>query len=320
MNWAEISIATTTEGIEIVNGFLMAHGVSSVMIEDANDFKSFLSDTTVHWDYVEESLMALSEAETKIKFYLPDTPQGFETLSQIRTDLPSLLADVDLGTLEINISYREEEEWETAWQKYYHPIEISDRLVIVPEWETYTPKEGQKALLLNPGMAFGTGSHQTTKLCLQLLDQAVRPGDRLLDMGCGSGILSIAARLLGADEVTGVDIDQLAVKIAGENAALNGIMDHRFTLYCGDVTEDQELANKLGEAPYDLITANIVADVIKGMKSYLYRFLRPQGTLIVSGIISERSDEVADALKQEGFIELVRTEDSEWTAIRFKKE
>ncbi len=319
MNWAEISIATTTEGIEIVNGFLMAHGVSSVMIEDAEDFKNFLSDTTVHWDYVEDSLMALAQAETKIKFYLPANPQGFETLTQIQGDLLKLQSEVDLGTLELTVSYREEEEWATAWQKYYHPIEISDRLVIVPEWETYSTKEGQKALLLNPGMAFGTGSHQTTKLCLQLLDRVVKPGDRMLDMGCGSGILSIAGRLLGADEVTGVDIDQLAVKIAGENAALNGVIDDRFTLYCGDVTEDPELAKRLGETSYDLITANIVADVIKGMKSYLYRFLRPEGTLIVSGIIRERSDEVADALKEEGFLEILRMEDSEWTAIQLKK-
>ncbi|MEG2597028.1 MAG: 50S ribosomal protein L11 methyltransferase [Oscillospiraceae bacterium] len=146
MNWAEVSIQTTTEGIEIVIGFLMVHGVHSVMIEDANDFNQFLNDTTVYWDYVDETLMEMQHCKTQIKFYLEDNPQGFETLNQIKADIPSLQkqSEMNLGELSVTIFYKEEEEWETAWKKYYHPIEISSQLVIVPEWETYQPKNGQK--------------------------------------------------------------------------------------------------------------------------------------------------------------------------------
>ena len=148
MNWAEIAIKTTTAGIEIVNGFLMAHGVSSVMIEDAADFQNFLEDTTIYWDYVDDKLMEMAHCDTRIKFYLPDTPQGHETLAQIQTDLPRLQQDceINLGELAVEIGYKEQEEWETAWQKYYHPIENSDRLIIVPDWEKAPEKEGQHQL------------------------------------------------------------------------------------------------------------------------------------------------------------------------------
>ena len=232
MNWAEIAIKTTTEGIEIVNGFLMAHGVSSVMIEDAADFQNFLEDTTIYWDYVDDKLMEMAHCDTRIKFYLPDTPQGHETLAQIQTDLARLQQDCDinLGELTVEIGYKEQEEWETAWQKYYHPIEISDRLVIVPDWEKAEFKEGQKQLRLNPGMAFGTGDHNTTRLCLQVLDSQMPEGVSVLDMGCGSGILSIAALMLGAKHVTAVDIDQLATKIARENAELNHIPEEQLEI------------------------------------------------------------------------------------------
>jgi len=141
MNWAEISLKTTTPGIEIVCGFLMAHGVSSTLIEDAADFNSFLTDTTVYWDYVDDDLMKMASCDTVIKFYLADNPQGFETLNQIKADLPSLRSttDLDLGELKLTVGYKEEEEWETAWKKYYHPIVISEKLAIVPEWESFAP-------------------------------------------------------------------------------------------------------------------------------------------------------------------------------------
>ena len=191
MNWAEISIQTTTEGIEIVTGFLMAHGVNQVMIEDAADFQNFLSDTTVYWDYVDEGLMEKMEhCDTKVKFYLTDTPDGYETLSQIKSDLTRLPAaeeGIDLGPLTVEVVYKEQEEWETAWQKYYHPIEISDNLIIVPEWEKVDLKPGQKQLLLNPGMAFGTGGHNTTRLVLSMLDKLRWRGRRCWTWAAAAG-------------------------------------------------------------------------------------------------------------------------------------
>ncbi len=316
MNWAEVSIETTTQGIEILTGFLMVHGVNCVMIEDANDFNAFLNDTTIHWDYVDENLMKMQHCATKVKFYLADNPQGFEILNQIKADIQYLQKDheIDLGTLQIDIGYKEEEEWETAWKKYYHPIPISDRLVIVPEWEDYHGKQGQKILRLNPGMAFGTGGHNTTRLCLTMLDEIAPFGKEVLDMGCGSGILSIAALLLGAKNVTAIDIDELATKISHENAALNGVDNENFTVYCGNILEDSRLADTIGQKPYDIIVANIVADVIIAMAPLFQRFIREDGTLIVSGIIESRAHEVINRLEAAGFsIKEVR-EDNDWIA------
>lgn len=318
MEWAEVTIKTTGEGIEIVNGFLTAHGVPCVMIEDAGDFNRFLEDTTIYWDYVDDELMKMAHCDTAVKFYLADNPQGFETLQHIKSDLYTLreLTELDLGSLELTVSYREEEEWETAWRKYYHPIEISDRLVIVPEWEEYAPKEGQKVLLLNPGMAFGTGSHYTTRLCLSFLSEMVSGGEEMLDMGCGSGILSIAALLLGAKEVTAVDIDQLAAKIARENAALNGVDGENFQVYCGNVLNDEVLCGKLAQKQYGLIAANIVADVIIAMAPLFKRLLKRDGFLLVSGIIGERAEEVKAALDREGFALLEERLDDDWAALK----
>lgn len=316
MEWAEISLKTTTEGLEIVTGFLMAQGVSSVMIEDAADFNRFLKDTEIHWDYVDEELMGLASCDTTVKFYLPDNPQGFETLNQIKAALPGLqqMNSISLGSLALTVSYREEEEWETAWKKYYHPIVIGPKLAVVPEWEDFTPIPGQQVLRLDPGMAFGTGGHHTTRLCLGFLCSCPLEGAALLDMGCGSGILSIAARLLGAETATGVDIDQLAVKISHENATLNGVDDERLTLYCGNVLGDEALADKLGERQYDVITANIVADVIIAMAPLFARYLKQTGQLLVSGIISERAEEVLSVLRENGFTLLEMKEESDWAA------
>ena len=320
MNWAEISIQTTTEGIEIVTGFLMAHGVNQVMIEDAADFQNFLSDTTVYWDYVDEGLMEKMEhCDTKVKFYLTDTPDGYETLSQIKSDLTRLPAaeeGIDLGPLTVEVVYKEQEEWETAWQKYYHPIEISDNLIIVPEWEKVDLKPGQKQLLLNPGMAFGTGGHNTTRLVLSMLDKLPVEGEKVLDMGCGSGILSIAALLLGAGAVTAVDIDPLAVKIAGENAELNGVQDERLAIIAGNVLTDDALADQLAAEPVDLILANIVADVLIGMAPLFVRCLKPGGDLIISGIITERAEEVLSVMREYGFAVADQQEENGWCAAR----
>ncbi|HIQ57934.1 MAG TPA: 50S ribosomal protein L11 methyltransferase [Candidatus Merdivicinus intestinavium] len=321
MNWAEISIQTATEGIEIVCGFLMAHGVSSVMIEDAADFENFLQDTTIHWDYVDEDLMKLTTAPTVIKFYLPDNPQGYETLNAVKRDLPHLQEgqEIDLGSLEISLTYKEEEDWETAWQKYYHPIVVSPRLAVVPEWEKYDAPAGQTVLRMNPGMAFGSGSHDTTRLCLQFLDGLSLSGLSVLDMGCGSGILSIAALLMGAKSVSAVDIDQLAVKIAHENAALNGCDDGRLSICCGNVLEDAALADEIGAESYDIIVANIVADVIKAMAPLFARYLKADGTLVVSGIITERAEEVTSCLEVHGFAVSELREGNGWAAAVLKR-
>lgn len=313
MNYKEIAICTTTNGIDIVSGFLTTHGVRGVMIEDAADFEEFLSDTTVRWDYIEEDLMKLREAETRVKFYLPDNVQGAETYRQICAALETLRGEnpeVALGRLSVETGQVSEEDWSTAWKKYYHPTKVGEQLVVVPCWEQYRAAPGEVVVTLDPGMAFGTGTHETTRLCMRLLEGCVTRETALLDIGTGSGILAITALLLGAKSAVGVDIDELATKVAGENAGLNGVAD-RLTLLCGDLTEQVT-------GSFDVVCANIVADVIIRLSGDVTRFMKPGGILLCSGIIDERCGEVEAALTEAGLtIEEVLTENG-WAAIRLR--
>ena len=311
MNYKQITIYTTTQAIDIISGFLTMHGVRGVMIEDAQDFTDFLSDTTIHWDYVDEELMRLKTVETNVTFYLADNLQGIEMFRAIEKELPSqreLNPAVDLGSLRIVTSEVDEEDWSTAWKKYYHPTKIGKKLIVVPCWEEYECAPDEVRVVLDPGMAFGTGTHETTRLCMQLLEQTVTKDTRVLDVGTGSGILAITALLLGAKEAVGVDIDEVAVRTAHENAALNGV-DERLTVFCGDLTEKVS-------GTYDVICANIVADVIIRLSANVTKFMHEKSVLLVSGIIEERCEEVKAALCGAGLtIREIRT-DGGWAAIR----
>lgn len=311
-SWSKTTLYTTTQGIEIVSAFLIEQGVGGVEIQDAQDFKNFLSDTEIHWDYVDEDLMALKNSETSITFYLPENAQGKETLIAIKSGLkrlPTLCEGVDLGRLTLESDTVHEEDWSTVWKQFYHPTPIGDKLLIVPSWENdITDSNGRVKLLLDPGMAFGTGTHSSTKLCLEFLQDVVKPGDAMLDIGCGSGILAVASLLLGAQKAVGVDIDELAAKIALENAALNGVEKHLAT-YVGDLTDQVS-------GQYDVICANIVADVIIRLCPDVPQFLKPDGTFITSGIIDTRKDDVTAAITANGLkIDEVKEENG-WVSLK----
>lgn len=315
--WKEIRIFTTTVGTDIVGGYLISQGIRGFVIEDAADFNEFLNATSPNWDYVEESLVTdRCSKESNLTLYLPDTMQGIEQFRQIEAGLPHLREaneGLDLGRLEIETASVNEEDWATAWKKYYHPVEIGKSLVIVPCWELDSfmkdsKKEGQTVITLDPGMAFGTGTHETTRLCLALLEECVTPDSTLLDIGTGSGILAVAALLLGAKSAAGVDIDEIAVKVAGENAELNGVRN-RLDLYCGDLTEQID-------GKFDVVCANIVADVIIRLSLDVTAFMKPDGVLLVSGIIEERKDEVTDALAKAGLLVCDEKSENGWVAIK----
>ena len=231
--------------------------------------------------------MGLKDAETRVIVYLPKNAQGAQTLaavsSMVRT-LKSADSQGRMGRLEISCENLLEEDWENNWKQYYKPLRVGRRLVVVPSWEDYEKQADDIILRLDPGMAFGTGTHATTRLCMELLEQSITPGCTVLDVGCGSGILAVCSVLLGASHADGVDIDELAVKIAGENAALNQAAD-RTHFVQGDLTD------KIS-GQYDVICANIVADVIIRLCPSLRRFLQPGGYFLASGIIDERSVEV----------------------------
>lgn len=310
MNWIQADIFTTTAGIDPVSTQLIALGLPGFAIQDAQDFQDFLKDTTIHWDYVDEELMKLAECETKITLYLPDNLQGAEQLSGVKSMLRALKAqdtDHSYGRLDIELADIQEEDWSTAWKKYYHPVEISPRLVVCPSWEDTPLRPGQAMLRLDPGMAFGTGTHDTTRLCMQLLERYVDENTHVLDIGCGSGILSIAALLLGAKDAIGVDIDENAVKVSRENAALNGVEDRLHTV-CGDLTDKVS-------GTFQLICANIVADVIIRLCPVIPRFLAPGGVFIASGIIDERIDDVRAALAEAGLSIEEQKESGGWCAL-----
>lgn len=311
MTYQEVTIYTTTAGIDIVAGFLTMQGIRGVSIEDAADFSEFLESTEIHWDYVEDDLMKLKSSETNVKFWLPDNLQGIETLRTVQAGLESLRQQnpaVDLGRLALKIGQVDEEDWSTAWKKYYHPTKIGERLTVVPCWEEYSPAPNEVVVTLDPGMAFGTGTHETTRLCMRQLEKVVMSGCQMLDIGTGSGILAVTALLLGAERAVGVDIDELAVKIAGENAELNGVRE-KLELHCGDLTEKVS-------GYYDVICANIVADVIIRLSKDVTQFLKPNGVLLCSGIIEERCEEVKAALTDAGLVIREMQTENGWVAIR----
>ena len=321
MEWTEVNIYTTTDGIELLSSKLEDIGIKGFAIRDSADFNEFLENKNGQWDYIDEDLMGLSECETCVTVYLPSNSQGVDMLSAIRTMLLAMKQDDTdnlYGRLEAELSSIREEDWANNWKQYFKPIRIGEKLVIKPSWEEYSDDGDRIILEIDPASSFGTGQHHTTRLCLELLEKSLDKGDRILDMGCGSGILSIGAMLLGAEDAVAVDIDENAAATAAENAAKNNIPADKYHTYYGNILGDEALADEI-DFKYDIITANIVADVLIAMKDYFVRYLRDGGTLIVSGIIEERMDEVIDALVSVGFKEPVVNVKEGWAAVKFVK-
>ena len=240
MKWLALHIDTSPAGLEPVSAMLEDLGIEGLVIEDEGDFRDFLEHNRQYWDYVDEELDRSMAGKCRVTFYVEDGDQGFTTVAAARIAMADLKkAHPEYAPLIMTIDGIEDADWENNWKAFYKPMEIGERLLVIPEWEE-ADSDGRVALRLNPGLIFGTGSHATTRLCLQALEKLVRPGMRVLDLGCGSGILSIAALLLGADRAFGCDIDDKAVDVAYENAALNGIGKDRYTVRAGDILTDRD--------------------------------------------------------------------------------
>ena len=309
MKWLELHIDTNPAGIEPVSDLLRDQGIEGLVIEDEGEFKDFLEQNRQYWDYVDDSLAQSMAGKSRVTFYLEDSNQGFTTLAAVRIALTALKnSGADYGPLILSMENVEDADWENNWKAFYKPMEIGERLLVIPDWEEAEAGD-RVALRLNPGLIFGTGSHATTRLCLTALERLVRPGMRVLDLGCGSGILSIAALLLGADFAFGCDIDDKAVDVAYENAALNGIGRDRYTVQAGDVTGDARLRREMGEG-YDIVVANIVADVIIALAPTAKTLKKPEGYFLCSGIIDDRAEEVKQKLEAAG-LTILETHSSE---------
>ena len=300
MDWLELKIDTSHAGLDAVTDMLEQQGVTGVMIDDEADFQSFLENNRQYWDYVDDDLLAQKKGVSRVTFYLERNEDAYGTVAAVRMAMSALKKEhPEYAPLLLTMADVADEDWENNWKQFYKPMEIGSRLLVVPEWEEAADPTRVK-LVLNPGLTFGTGSHATTRLCLQELDTHIHGGERVLDLGCGSGILSIAALRLGAESAFACDIDEKCVDVAYENAALNGIGKDRYTVRWGDVLTDAALRQEMG-AGYDIVVANIVADVIMGLSPHVRPFLKPGGLFLCSGIIDERAAEVLEKLKADGW-------------------
>ena len=323
MYWIEAVVHTTGKGIEPVAGRLLMNGISGYAVEDSAEFEEFLEGEGVYFDYVEDELLKLKDCETTVKFYVAENSQGMETLLAVKKsleELKSMDSDGEFGTLLLTTDSRlEEQDWENNWKKYFKPFAVGKNLCIKPSWEELPEELADKTVIkLDPSSSFGTGSHTTTRLCLEMVEKYMEMSDdavQVLDMGCGSGILGIAASLLGAQYITAVDIDENSARIAGENFEENGIAKDKYKVMAGNILNDQSFYDKVTAQKYDIIAANIVADVLIWMAPVFKKVLAQDGYLLVSGIISERSDEVVNALKEHGLRVVEFAESQDWAAV-----
>ena len=287
MQWLECTVPGGDDPEGICNT-LAELGVGGMSIENEQDFHDFLENNRACWDYVDEELEASFAGVSRVKFWLSQDEEG-----------ESVLAAVRGAGFAVETRVIADEDWENNWKQYYKPLPIGEKLVVVPAWEE-TPEDGRVPLRLDPGLIFGTGSHATTRMCLEAIESLAAPDKRVLDLGCGSGILSIGALVLGCKEAVGCDIDPKAPDVALSNAALNGIGEDRFRVYAGDVLSDRGMRASLGTG-FDIVLANIVADVIRPLAPLSRDFLAEGATFVTSGIIEGRQDEIEAALKAAGY-------------------
>ena len=309
MAWLEITIDTAAEKIESVVTVLTAKGFSDLVIEDQEEFETFLEENRAYWDYIDESLQEKLQGLSHIKLYLEDTDKaGMARLEKAAAELKLPMTVAPLADV----------NWEESWKDNYPPQEVGEKIVVLPYWLADEETDRLK-VILDPGLTFGTGAHPSTQMVMEKMEEVVKPGFKCLDLGSGSGILSIAALRLGAQSAIGMDIDPKAEDIARENAAYNGFAAPEFTALTGNVTEDRELMASLAAKEYDLVLVNIVADVIIGLSPILPNFLNEASTLICSGILDVRLPEVIAALEKAGLTVTAVKEKEDWRCVSAKK-
>ena len=321
MKWMEITIETLPGSIDAVAAALTAGGFSDLVLEDQQEFESFLDQNRAYWDYIDEDLQEKIQGLSCIKLYLEDTDvAGTERLKKLLENLRSRSGGTELGPLTMKIAPLADVDWEESWKDNYPPQEVGQRLVVLPYWLADRETDGRLPVILDPGLTFGTGAHPSTQMVMEVMEQRLPQGGSCLDLGSGSGILSIAALRLGAGTAIGVDIDPKAEGIARENTAYNGYGDPRFVALTGNVTADRKLMDRLCENTYDLVLVNIVADVIIALSPVLPELMTEKSILICSGILDTRLGDVLTALKETGLtVEQIR-EKEDWRCVCARKE
>lgn len=309
MDWAEITITTTSEGIETITNILEQAGISGVSIYDRKDFEELLKQGEV-WDYIDDALKTDSQI-TRVCAYIPLNNDTESIISGISCMLENAIqkAEADLGNCHLSMAHVNDEDWAQSWKKYYKPVYVGNKIIIKPTWESITHTQGRIVIEMDPGAAFGTGTHETTQLCLEMLEKYIISGDTVLDIGTGTGVLAIAAEKLGAKQVTAVDRDELALDAAERNLENNQC--ENWKVFKSDLIKS--VSDK-----YSLIVANIVADPILLMVEDLNRVMLDGARLILSGIILDRAQEVQTTYEHAGFSLIEKSTKNEWVSMVFR--
>ena len=311
MKWIEIEVVTTPQATEAVIGVMYEMDITGVSIADPRDLLANKRKPSA-WDYVEDELKNVDFNKVVIKAYLSENENYGEKISMLKEKLGTIAEYFDIGNGEIQQSEVYEKDWANQWKKYYKPVNIAEGIVIKPTWEPYQPQNENEIIIeMDPGMAFGTGTHETTKMCVQLLQKYAKIDNDVLDVGCGSGILGIAALKLGAKSCLSVDIDADAVRVTGENGKVNQVID-QMTVKEGNLLD-------VVSGQFDVITANIIADAIIVLSEMISPYLKANGVFIASGIIQARYDEVKDKLLSQGFKIEEELLMGEWVAVAVKR-
>ena len=318
MAWLEITLTTNGGTVEDVAAALTAGGFSDLVLEDQQEFEEFLEENRNYWDYIDETLQKKLQGLSHIKLYLEDTDTA--GMAKLTALTEQLRQKQTFGSLEMAVTPLPETDWAESWKENYPPQEIGEAFVVLPYWLADQYDDGGRtAIILDPGLTFGTGAHASTQMVLETMERCVKPGFCCLDLGSGSGILSIAALRLGAKSAVGVDIDPKAEDIARENAAYNGFAAPEFTAMTGNVTEDRAMMTALSRQQYDLVLVNIVADVIIALAPVLPHFLSAETKLVCSGILDSRLTDVTAALEKAGITVTAVHEKEDWRCIEAKR-
>ena len=312
-NWMEIKVLTTTQAADLISEILLEAGSEGTMIEDRNDVAANQRPEG-QWDIIDEAIAERIGDDVKVTGYFHIDEHLNDVIAQIQSELRRLRAlelDFDLGKLEVITQGFENEDWSESWKKAFKPIRLGEHFVIRPGWAEFDPLPGDKVIEIDPGLAFGTGTHETTGMCAALVEKYVRPGQRVIDIGTGSGILAIAAAHMGADEVLATDLDPVAVRVAAENAGINGFGD-RISCRCGDLLDVVDVSG-------DVVIANIIADVIIMLARPVRARIADGGLFICSGIAVDRRDDVIRALNEADYEILDEPVKGEWAAFAARK-
>ena len=317
MQWYELTVKTSAAGIEPLSAQLTALGYDSFVIDDETEYEDFLEKNRACWDYIDESLAAKLRGLSQIRLYIEDDSRAQSRIEGLRDALSLLKARCtqDPGPLTVSARLVPEEDWENGWKKNYPPVPVGKNLVVLPCWLDRDAAQGRLPIILDPGLTFGTGAHPSTQMCMCRLEERVRGGEQVIDLGSGSGILSICALNLGAASAVGVDIDPKAEDIARENAAYNGIGPDRFTALTCDLIQEKDRTRQLSSRHYDIVLVNIVADVIIGLSPVLPAFLDETSVVIASGILDTRLSDVTAALERAGLTILEVHAQEDWRCV-----